>query len=213
MGGKFSKTPTPVAHPAAPAKPSPIVNISAPANPSAPAIPQAPQLPPALPPPAAPKAPTIPPPIPAPANPTGVTAPAKPAAPAVPTGKIIKLGGGRRRRRSHAKKTQKVRNTMRERIVKLLKSKRKGKKYAAIVANRRTRKKRIIHFGAHKYEQFKDSTGLGYYTRKNHGNKRRRQSYFSRHSGIKTKAKAVAKEKRKSRRKYNAKILSHVYLW
>ena len=44
--------------------------------------------------------------------------------------------------------------------------------------------------------------------------KKRRDNYFSRHSGgIKNKKKALAKEIRKSKGLYNAKILSHKYLW
>ena len=39
------------------------------------------------------------------------------------------------------------------------------------------------------------------------------QNYFSRHSGTKNRKKAIQKEKRKSRGNYNAKILSHEYLW
>jgi hypothetical protein len=102
---------------------------------------------------------------------------------------------------------------MRERIVGFRKSKRKGKKYEATVEDLRTRKQRKIHFGASDYEQFKDSTPLKLYAHKNHGTVKRRRNYFNRHSGTPTKGKAVALEKRRSRGKYNAKILSHIYLW
>ena len=40
----------------------------------------------------------------------------------------------------------------------------------AYVKDKKTKETRIIHFGASDYEQFKDSTGVGKYTRKNHGN-------------------------------------------
>ena len=100
---------------------------------------------------------------------------------------------------------------MQETIVKIEKSKAKGKKYAAIVRNKQTRKTRRINFGASSYGQFRDSTPLRLYSAKNHGDKKRRANYFSRHSGVATKAAAVRKEKRSGR--YTAKLLSHIYLW
>ena len=102
---------------------------------------------------------------------------------------------------------------MKERIVKFEKSKIDGKKYVAIVKNLDTGSMRKIHFGGDGYEQFKDSTPLGLYSHVNHGSVKRKRNYFSRHSGIKTKREAVIKELRKSKGYYNAKILSHIYLW
>ena len=72
---------------------------------------------------------------------------------------------------------------------------------------------RKIHFGASDYEQFKDSTSVGKYSHKNHGDSQRRKSYFSRHSGEQFKGRAIEKEFKKSNGKYTAKILSHIYLW
>ena len=63
------------------------------------------------------------------------------------------------------------------------------------------------------YEQFKDSTGKGHYSSRNHGDERRKRNYFNRHSGIKNKKGAVMKEFRASGGKYTPKILSHIYLW
>ena len=74
-------------------------------------------------------------------------------------------------------------------------------------------KYRKIHFGASDYEQFKDSTGVGKYSSKNHGDSKRRKSYFLRHSGVQFKKDAVKKEVKKSNGKYTAKILSHLFLW
>jgi hypothetical protein len=102
---------------------------------------------------------------------------------------------------------------MRERIVKFMKSARKGKKYSAIVENRKTRKQRVVHFGATGYQQYKDRTPLGLYKARDHGDRKRMQNYFSRHSGTKTRKLAIEKEKRKSGFLYNPKILSHEYLW
>jgi len=90
----------------------------------------------------------------------------------------------------------------------ILPSTRANKKYMAILTNGDK-----IHFGAKGYEQFKDSTGLGLYSNMDHGNKKRRENYFSRHSaGIKNKNDALKYEWNKSKR-ITAKILSHKYLW
>ena len=87
------------------------------------------------------------------------------------------------------------------------------KKYTAIVRRNKTGKKRTIHFGHKDYQQFKDSTPLGYYSYKNHGTKKRKDAYYSRHSGTKKKGAAIKKEFNKSRGKYTPKLLSHIYLW
>lgn len=103
--------------------------------------------------------------------------------------------------------------TMKERIVKFEKSKLKGKKYKVTVKNKKTNKERVLHFGGLGYEQYKDSTPLKLYSNVNHGTKKRRDNYFNRHSGIKNKKRATIKEINKSNKLYNAKILSHIYLW
>ena len=87
------------------------------------------------------------------------------------------------------------------------------KKYTAVVRNKKTKKTRKIHFGDRRYQQYKDRTKLKLYKKKNHGTRRRMQNYFSRHSGTKKRGKAIKKERRKSKGFYNAKILSHEYLW
>ena len=123
------------------------------------------------------------------------------------------LMGGRKTRKKRKKKRRKKTRKMKERIVKFMRGP-GAKKYTARVMHKKTRKIRHIHFGAKGYEQFKDSTPLKLYSSKNHGTKKRRDNYFSRHSGgIKNKKKALSKEIRKSKGLYNAKILSHKYLW
>ena len=102
---------------------------------------------------------------------------------------------------------------MKEIIIKFEKSNIKGKKYTAYIQNKATKKIRKIHFGASDYEQYKDRTPLKLYSHKNHSNRRRMQNYFNRHSGTKKRSSAIALEKNKSKGLYNAKILSHVYLW
>ena len=76
-----------------------------------------------------------------------------------------------------------------------------------------TDKERKIHFGASDYQQFKDSTKLQAYSKKNHSNKERKRRYYLRHSGVENKRDAIKKELTKSNGSYNAKILSHIYLW
>ena len=100
---------------------------------------------------------------------------------------------------------------MQETIIKIIKATAKNKKYSAIVRNKTTKKERKISFGAIDYQQFKDSTPLGLYSSKNHGDKKRRKQYFQRFSNVSTKAEAVKKEKAGG--KYTPKLLSHIYLW
>jgi len=45
----------------------------------------------------------------------------------------------------------------------------------------------------------------------NHGTLKRKQNYFSRHSGEKTKNKPLLKNGKKSKGCYNSKKLSHIY--
>jgi hypothetical protein len=85
------------------------------------------------------------------------------------------------------------------------------KKYTATIKH--GKKTRKIHFGDRRYQQYKDRTPLGLYSRKNHGERKRMQNYFSRHSGTKKRGEAIKKEILKSGGLYNAKILSHIYLW
>ena len=102
---------------------------------------------------------------------------------------------------------------MKEHILSIKPSSNPEKKYMAVVKDKKTNETRLIHFGASDYEQFKDSSGVGKYTRKNHGNPKRRHNYFTRHSGIGNKKAATIKEINKSDGYYNPKIFSHIYLW
>lgn len=100
-----------------------------------------------------------------------------------------------------------------ERLVKIQISKRKNKKYVATVIDKKTKKTRLIHFGDKRYQQYKDSTPIKKYSNKNHNDTLRRKNYFKRHSGTPLKTKALQIEWKKSKGKFNAKILSHKYLW
>ena len=69
-------------------------------------------------------------------------------------------------------------------FIKFIKSPIKFKKYRAILINKKTKKTVSLDFGDNRYEQYKDSTGIGLYTYKNHDNKQRRKNYRSRHRGF-----------------------------
>lgn len=103
---------------------------------------------------------------------------------------------------------------MREKIISFQKSSNPDKKYMVVVEDLNTGKTRTIHFGASAYEQYKDRTPLKLYSNKNHSNKKRQMNYYSRHShGITNRKNAINYETKKSKGFYNAKILSHIYLW
>ena len=103
-------------------------------------------------------------------------------------------------------------NKMREKIIKFKRGSGE-KKYTAYIKNKKTNKVRVLHFGHKDYEQYKDRTKLGLYSKRNHGNKKRQQNYYNRHSGEKDRKKAISKEINKSKGLFNPKILSHLYLW
>lgn len=95
-----------------------------------------------------------------------------------------------------------------ETVVKIEKSRAKGKKYVAFVSDGRTTRR--VNFGALGYGQFKDSTKLKLYKSLDHNDPKRRENYFMRHSGVPTKELALKKEKGAV---ITAKYLSHKYLW
>jgi hypothetical protein len=101
---------------------------------------------------------------------------------------------------------------MKETIIKFTKGP-QGKKYTAFIKDKKTRKIRRLNFGASDYPQYKDRTPLKLYAYKNHNTRKRMQNYFNRHSGTKSRSKAILKEKKKSKGYYTPKILSHEYLW
>ena len=105
----------------------------------------------------------------------------------------------------------KHKKTMKEKIIKFQKSPLRFKKYRATIKNKNGIKH--IDFGDNRYQQYKDSTPLKLYRKLDHNDTKRRHNYFSRHSKIKYKRLALEKEIQKSNGQYNAKILSHQYLW
>ena len=80
-------------------------------------------------------------------------------------------------------------------LYKPFKSKAKNKKYSVYVM--KGEKKRLIHFGDSRYEQFKDK--IGYFSHLDHGDKKRKKNYYSRHG--------------ETDDKNTAKYWSHKFLW
>ena len=73
-------------------------------------------------------------------------------------------------------------------------STRKNKKYDAFQNG-----KYVVSFGDKRYQQYKDSTPLHYYSKLNHNDKKRRKLYYARHG--------------KTAKRGTAKYFSHKYLW
>ena len=72
------------------------------------------------------------------------------------------------------------------RFVKFEKSKKKFKKYDAVFEHKKTGKKKIISFGSLRenfepYNHYKDTTGLGIYSKWDHNDLKRRKLYRMRH--------------------------------
>jgi hypothetical protein len=59
--------------------------------------------------------------------------------------------------------------------------------------------KTVVHFGDNRFGQYKDTTKLKLYSRLDHNDKKRRDSYYARH-GVDAKL-------------YTPKWFSHKYLW
>ena len=67
-----------------------------------------------------------------------------------------------------------------------------------------------VHFGDSRYQQYKDSTPLKLYKHLDHGDRKRREAYFKRHSGTALKAVAIS---RAIKNGSTSRILSHTFLW
>ena len=77
----------------------------------------------------------------------------------------------------------------------IYKSNRKNKKYIAVF----TDSKKVVHFGDSRYGQYKDKTKLKLYSRLDHNDPKRKDSYYARH-GVKAEL-------------YTPLWFSHKYLW
>jgi hypothetical protein len=80
------------------------------------------------------------------------------------------------------------------------KSKTKNKKYDAMLVNKTSGKVIRVPFGDSRYEQYKDSTGLGLYSNRDHKDMKRREAYRKRHQG-------------EQNNKYSSGWFSWYYLW
>lgn len=76
----------------------------------------------------------------------------------------------------------KVKNPENYKFKKFEKSKTSGKKYDAVLENKKTGQTKRVPFGAKGYEQYKDKA-LGLYSKDNHNDTKRRSSYRKRHAG------------------------------
>lgn len=74
-----------------------------------------------------------------------------------------------------------------------------GKKYDAILKNKRTGRLKIIPFGATGYQQYKDRA-LGLYSKDDHNDVKKRDAYRKRHQG-------------EQNRKYSSGYFAYKYLW
>jgi len=101
---------------------------------------------------------------------------------------------------------------MKERIMRFYPGPR-DKKYSVLIENKTTKKVRKLHFGHRDYAQYKDRTTKKLYSSRNHNDTKRQKRYYTRHSGIGEREKAIQYEIRKSKGKYTPKLLSHIYLW
>ena len=83
------------------------------------------------------------------------------------------------------------------------KSKVKNKKYSVI-----TPKGKKIDFGDKRFQQFKDTTGLGLYSDLDHNDKKRKKNYCKRSGNIKDKKGDLTKNDKES-----ANYYARTYLW
>ena len=77
------------------------------------------------------------------------------------------------------------------------------RKYNALLENKETGRKVKVSFGDRRYEQYRDSTGLGIYSDKDHLDKNRRRQYRARHS----------QEKKTFRNYWSPGYFSWYFMW
>lgn len=90
-------------------------------------------------------------------------------------------------------------------IIRFQRSENKKKKYDVILSNIETGERIKMSFGAIRdngipYDQFKDNTPLGLYTKFDHGDKKRLKNYYARHGRIDS-------------RYWSPDLLSKLFLW
>jgi hypothetical protein len=80
------------------------------------------------------------------------------------------------------------------------KSKTKNKKYDAILIHKQTGREKRVPFGDNRYSHYKDTTGLGIYSKADTLDKERRRLYRLRHAG-------------EDKNKYSSGWFSWFFLW
>ena len=85
-------------------------------------------------------------------------------------------------------------------FVKFKKSPKKGKKYTAVLKNKKTGRTKNVHFGSTSYQQYKDRTGIGAYSHKNHNDPKRRKNFKARMG-------------KHAKKKYSAAYFATKFLW
>jgi hypothetical protein len=94
-----------------------------------------------------------------------------------------------------------VKNPDNYKFMRFEKSHLKNKKYNAILKNTKyTNKYKTVPFGDPKYSQYKDRTGLGLYSHKDHNDKLRRLKYRLRHGN-------------NIKNKFSSAYFSYFFLW
>ena len=83
-------------------------------------------------------------------------------------------------------------------LLKIEVSKAKNKKYASILVDKNTGKKRTVNWGDKRYQHYYDK--LGKYSNLNHNDKKRRDNFKSRFGN-------------RSKIKYSASYFANKYLW
>lgn len=90
-----------------------------------------------------------------------------------------------------------------------------SKKYKAVIPaklwnrahpDKPIKTQKTVYFGAKGYQHYKDA--IGYYSNMDHGDKKRRDNYRSRHAGVKNKSGMPA-----YKIKYSPSWFSYYYLW
>lgn len=76
----------------------------------------------------------------------------------------------------------------------------KSKKYNAVLLNKKNERERRVPFGSSISEHYKDNTGLGKWSHKDHNDKERRRLYRARHRG-------------EEKNKFSSGYFSWKYLW
>ena len=88
-------------------------------------------------------------------------------------------------------------------FVKFEKSDRKGKKYNAVLENKETKRQVRVPFGDSNFPQYRDTTGIGAFSKSDTMDKNRKRLYRQRHS----------KEKPLFKEFYSPGFFSWRYLW